>query len=198
MRAETYEVLSECYKPPSEEFARDVEKGGLYEFFSNAFRELELNIDLSGLLIGKEAFPVLKKEYSALFLGPLPPYVVPVESIYKKWSGETECRLTIATVEGYIMGDPAVDMLRKYRQAGIETPLEYAAAPDHISLELEYMALLCKLASSELQRDFLMQHLDWVEELRSEICTLSRSNFYKTVANATAAFVKQETERWKE
>jgi TorA maturation chaperone TorD len=67
------------------------------------------------------------------------------------------------------MGDPAMDMIARYQARGILVPDRYVSMPDHIALELEYLALLFTDGDTARQRDFFAHHLDWVGDLAREI-----------------------------
>jgi TorA maturation chaperone TorD len=195
IRIEIYQIVSECYKEPSIEFAEDVAQGGLFRELSRYFRQLGITLSLEGLRIpgeGGEVLQALKGQYYSLFVGPFPPFALPVESIYKEWAREGETPLIASGVRGMLMGDPAIDMLRRYKASGIEIPEQFKDMPDHLALLLEYMALLCENGTDEEQRQFLQDHLDWIPELKRLIYECSESRFYKTVADATAAFVAYE------
>ena len=105
--ADIYSQLSEFFKEPTEEFAGDIKSGRLLNYFRDVFPSLGLDVSkLEGLSIGGDVYAKLCEEYKRLFVGPLPPYIVPVESVYKKWTNDPECKLPIAGEKGYLMGDP--------------------------------------------------------------------------------------------
>ena len=90
------------------------------------------------------------------------------------------------------MGDPAVEMINRYRMAGIEIPQIYKDTPDHIAILLEYASLLCENIGKEDRASFVSGHLDWVAELHNDIYKYSESNFYRAVADITVAFIQYE------
>jgi len=186
-----YSALAECYKEPTLEFARDVAAGRVYEMIAEG--AMGLNIPVSPDVLKpldrnggegrvKEIYHGLKDEYYSLF-NPL--YVVPVESVYKEWKDGSGGK-------GYIMGDPAIEMKKRYEMAGIEIPLMYKDMPDHISLLLEYASLLCENLPMEMRSTFIMNHLDWLEDLREDVYKYSGSEFYRSVVDVTLAFVRYE------
>ncbi|MBI5406745.1 MAG: molecular chaperone TorD family protein [Nitrospirae bacterium] len=202
-----YAMLSECFKEPCLEFAEDVATGRLYEVIAEGLMGLNIPVfpdTLKGLrgdnlmmgptigpvigpIIGKDeamlnVYHRLREAYYSLFF---PLYVVPVESVYKAWKeGKDE--------KGYIMGDPAIEMKKRYGMAGIEIPEIYKDTPDHISLLLEYASLLCENLEEESRAGFVSGHLDWVEDLRNDIYKYSESHFYRTVADVMVSFIKGE------
>ncbi|MBI5746440.1 MAG: molecular chaperone TorD family protein, partial [Nitrospirae bacterium] len=121
----------------------------------------------------------LKEIFYPLFVGPSPSIVLPVESVYKVWDREGS-GLVPSEARGMLMGDPAIDMLKRYRDAGMEIPAIYKDMPDHLALLLEYMAFLCESGAGEegegsqetsassvepSEVRFLVEHLDWLQEL---------------------------------
>lgn len=187
--ADIFAQLSEFFKEPTAEFAVDVESGRLRSFFEEVFAMLGLDSSvLEGLSVGGDAFANVADEYRKLFVGPLPPYIVPVESVYKKWTTDPDCTLPIAGQKGYLMGDPAIDMIKRYRADGIVIPDYYSSMPDHIALELEFMAFLhgSADAGSEAAMKFSAEHLDWIDELAFEMEQLNGRGFYTTAARTTA------------
>ncbi len=199
-----YAMLSECFKEPCIEFAEDVATGRLYEVIAEGLRELDIPVlpdvikglrgdnlmmgPMVGPMTGKDeavlsVYRRLREAYYSLFF---PLYVVPVESVYKAWKkGKNE--------KGYIMGDPAIEMKKRYGMAGIEIPEIYKDTPDHISLLLEYASLLCENLEEESRAGFVLSHLDWVEDLGNDIYKYSESRFYRVVADVMVSFIKRET-----
>lgn len=198
IEGEIYLALSECYKEPGIEFAEDVARGRLYETISRGLKFLDIPVWPETLRMlergnhkeygygeGEDVYDVykeLKDEYYSLFF---PLNVVPVESVYKEWQrGKKE--------KGYIMGDPAIEMKKRYEMLDIEIPQIYKDTPDHIALILEYVALLCENLPEISRSEFVLNHLDWVEWLHDDIYKFSQSDFYRSVADTTVAFIKNE------
>ena len=184
--------LSEFFKDPTEEFAGDMASGRLFEYFQTVFNRVgikEISL-LEGLKVEGDALTVIKNDYRKLFFGPLPPYIVPVESVYKKWSNDPECKLTIAGEKGCFMGDPAIDMIKRYQADGVIIPDKYSSMPDHIALELEYMSFLFMNGDKERQKGFLDSHLDWIDQLKHDIGNFKESGkFYAAGAEITALII---------
>lgn len=196
-----YAALSECFKEPSEEFADDIASGRLEEVIKEGLSKRNIPVSsetLKSLLMTKEygfkddiisIYEKLKADYHSLFF---PLYVVPVESVYKEWSKTDDVTGAMKGVKGFIMGDPAVEMINRYRMAGIEIPETYKDTPDHIAILLEYASLLCENIKREDRASFVSGHLDWVAELHDDIYKYSESNFYRAVADITVAFIQYE------
>jgi TorA maturation chaperone TorD len=192
--AENYAILSEFYKKPTKELAEDVQSGSTFDYFEEVFEALAIKdksvlnrIKLKGDVLAK-----LTDEYTKIFIGPLPPFVIPVESTYKRWSVDPDCKVSIATEKGYLMGDSAVDMIKRYQLEGLVIPDDFSSMPDHIALELEYMSHLCSNGTYQQQKEFLNKHLDWVDELVEEIKQMNDQGFYAAGAMITLMLVKAQ------
>ncbi len=192
IRGVIYSVLSECYKEPTRQFAEDVAEGRLHAAIYQGLKDLGIDIDISALKGEGEIkclFKRLREDYHSLFF---PLFVVPVESVYKEWAKGGGSPLPHSVKKGYIMGDPAVEMIKRYKMAGVETPKEFKDTPDHIALLLEYAALLCENVPEDSRAGYVLDHLDWVEDLRNDIYKYSRSDFYRCIADITVAFINNE------
>lgn len=193
-RAELYYALSECYKEPVADLARQVADKTLYQVIANGFAALQITFALESLALDGSADQVLeqlKRAYYPLFV--IPPYnVLPVESVFKSWSMDGESEI-LGSSQGYIMGPPAVDMLRRYQARDIAIPHFFKDYPDHLALLLEYGGLLCEEGDTSELAQFVATHLDsWIETFRDEVFARSTDPFYRTVVAATVAFVRYE------
>jgi len=193
--SETYAQLSEFFKEPAAGFAADVASGRLARFFDERCRSLALDpAPCKGLALDGDVAASIGNEYRRLFRGPLPPYIVPVESIFKKWASDPDCHLPLAQEKGFLMGDPAVDMIRRYRDEGFALPDEFSSMPDHVALELEYMSLLALRGDAAAGREFLASHLDWLDELAREIEAAGEGEFYSSGAHLACIIVDRARE----
>ena len=197
MRPDIFAQLSEFFKEPTGEFADDIESGRLLGFFRERLPSIGFDFSLlKGLLLKGDVYAILSEEYRRRFLGPLPPYIIPVESVYKQWSNDPECSLPLAGEKGYLMGDPAIDMIKRYQAHGIVIPDNYSSMPDHIALELEYMSFLCRNASDREQSEFLESHIDWIDDLASDIYKTADSVFYSAAIQITKPYIKSALQEY--
>jgi len=105
------------------------------------------------------------------------PKIKLIESVYKPWTVDESCQMPFAEEKGYIMGDWAHHMLYLYELLDFEPPEDFSYCPDHLILELEFMSLLVEEADASQQRQFINQHLDWLDDLiakaaEKEVATL--------------------------
>jgi ferredoxin len=108
------------------------------------------------------------------------------------------------------MGEITTHVRRAYAEAGLVIADGYHELPDHVSVELEFMAWLANeeaVASEdsdddvigffvERQAAFLQAHLSrWIPEFCHRIVTANKSKFYSRAAAVLAAFVVLDLEK---
>jgi TorA maturation chaperone TorD len=175
-------------------------------------------LSLAGEILGLEAGPImvelrewldgyksdeeqllldLQVEHTYLFITarphvPAPPY----ESAY---SGR-----------GYLMGEPALQVLELYREAGLAMHKEYDALPDHFSAELEFLSYLIQqeleaeqagdtvnaATWQDRQTSFLDKHLlQWGPRFLAKVTVGARQPFYELLANLAGMVLQTEGRR---
>ena len=132
-------------------------------------------------------------EYTALFLGP-GGHVSPHESVH-------------AESDGALWGRSTGEVKRYIESAGFAYDPEDHGMPDHISVELEFMATLAGkearafrdgdygAASNCLkyQKEFLADHLGaWGPVFCRQVTERAEHPFYRGIADLTAAFLEAE------
>ncbi len=188
----TSELLKEMFNEKSpilkieglQEIPDDELKDGL-EKLSNYLRGLKER-DL------EEARLELAVEYANLFLGikGKPPH--PSESAYR-------------SEDHLIMQEPMDEVLHAYWDAGVNKEKKFTEPADHIAVELQFMAYLCRKTAEALgrnekdnalkylkmQRDFLRNHLSlWVSSFVKDILETAEVDFYKGIAIITKRFIE--------
>jgi len=102
--------------------------------------------------------------------------------------------LVFSASKGLIMGDPALHMQELYRRASLEIPREYRSMPDHLVLELEFLALLYRHAPDEAIAKFIGDHLDWIPDLGEAVGRAEPHPFYENAVALLQRFLQHETE----
>jgi anaerobic sulfite reductase subunit A len=138
----------------------------------------------------------LAVEYAGLFLNAGKHPVHPYESVY-------------TSREGLVMQKARDEVLREYRQQGLARSERFNEPEDHLAIELEFMAFLCRktieaLESDDLeqavaclqkQKEFLDEHLlTWCPRFCSDLAVASESGFYRGIALLTDTFLDSEPE----
>jgi len=153
----------------------------------------------TGLIQGagkEETLCALRGEYTRLF-GEWEEKISLVESTYKPWTKDKQCGMVFAASTGLLMGDYALHMLELYRQSSLKVPEEYRSMPDHLVLEMEFLALMYRFASDEQIERFSGDHLDWIPELRGAMEKAKPIPFYRSAVELLHLFLQNETKNGK-
>lgn len=187
-RAVAYRSLSALYYPPDESIGDNLR--ALAEVWAARHPDL---LPLVARM-QQEADPhALLLAYTPLFLGPFKVLAPPYGSVYLEEKRE-------------VMGASTQDAAHLYRQAGLDLSAASKEVPDHIAIELEFMYYLIyrQMEALEIndreaahgwlarQSDFMDRHLGrWIDPFAEAIVQNTPSVFYRSLAEATAAFVAQ-------
>ena len=146
-----------------------------------------------------------RQEFMNLFRVPGNQYVMPYESVYcdqREVAGKK--------VSGLLMGPSSVDVQKWYQLAAVDISPQYKDLPDHICLELNYLAHLCNkeqdfIASAdsakltrawEMERDFLAGHIvKWISLLRDRIHQKSDHLYFRAIADMVVEFTRKDLAR---
>jgi TorA-specific chaperone len=198
----------------SRSFSREVNRTFLQSFFevSNSLQASLRNVEGSNLARGRELLKSfcseirgadeevvigdLARQYAFLFLGVGSETVALCESAYRSEGG-------------LLFQNAYFDIMEKYRQAGLGKREDFPEPEDHLSLELAYMAHLCRRIISSIetgkkeeakkyyqyQGSFLKDHLlSWVPKFSRNLSEISPSPFYKALAYLLEGYIKIDFE----
>lgn len=190
-----YAVLSAAYlAPPSAQLADLV----LSRQFTDAAAKstgplaVEFAAALRRAAAGERAAAALEAEHTSLFV--LPSGVVPHEAFYRDEEKRLGGRVTAAVKQCY-------------EAARAQTTDQCLELPDHIGVELEFMAFLCDLEEQfwaageltgvarcrELQHSFLNDHLlCWYQALCEKVESEATLDLYRALARLTVGFLESE------
>jgi TorA maturation chaperone TorD len=136
----------------------------------------------------------LAAEYAGLFLGMGPKPVHPVESVYLGGAH-------------LLYEQPYHEVVQVYKNLGYEKDKNFKEPEDHVAVEFDFMANLCKWTSKtlddgdvdtairylSLQKEFLKNHMTrWVPALCQELSKTANSSFYKALAHLANGFVAMD------
>ena len=196
LRREIYLLLSEAFKQPTAAFV--AEQPAIARFLEQSLQEL--NYPLPRKLY--EDWPALLPDlstatasYRQSFVFPVHSRVLPVESVYRRWTSDASAEVPFAAEKGLLLSDHALHMKDLYEAFGISLPAEYESMPDHLCLELEFAALLLEHQETEKFALFLTEHLDWLEDLVAEAEQKEIPDYYLQLIKLTAQFLAQELRR---
>lgn len=155
----------------------------------------DLGVDIEKVLCDvseEKLVDTLAQEYAALFIVPggIPPY----ESVRLK---------------GLLCQEPAWQVKEFYKSYGLNVKEDSKIFPDHLGMELEFMAYLTDKESKawkdndekaltkwcNLQKDFFSNHLDkWVFGFLGDLDRCAFHPFYQEVSKVTRGFLEVERE----
>ncbi len=201
-REATYRLLSQTFLRPDEERARAVAEAAraLRQEGATSLARFAFFGEWSRLLRFLEDFVErriedIQREYVSLFVAnsrglPCPPY----ESVYREPAGRPTGWL-LAQVEG------------EYAAAGLAPSPDLGELPDHVAVEMEFMAVLCgretqaweerNLAQGvdalRRQAAFLDRHLAlWLPAFARELVAADSGGAYAVVAEAAEALISYD------
>ena len=138
----------------------------------------------------------LGAEYVALFFSSWRRVISPYESVY-------------TSREHVMLQEAAGKMAYLYARSGLQVEASFTEPADHVSLELAFMAFLCKQAEDAVksgdfqkglsllteQEGFLREHvLVWVPDFCRDLEKATKSDFYRGLAWLTLEFLETEAE----
>lgn len=202
-RKKIYSLLSSLFLgPPTHSLLQIIHsdfdnaaKGDLHEFLDQALK------DFIGACRMTDA-QMLAREYNNLFLIPVGGYVAPYESVFLD-----ERLLGNKKVSGLLMGPSAIDVKKWYRQAGMEISDDAKELPDHIGIELRFMAHLCEkeleaetngdlglvFKINDTQLGFLETHLTkWIGPFVEKVQSNTKSKFYIALCDITRLLLQED------
>ncbi|MFQ5419595.1 MAG: molecular chaperone [Anaerolineae bacterium] len=134
----------------------------------------------------------IEEEYVRLFT--VNPVAIPQESFY-------------VDVEGLAHGLIMAHLEQEYRESGLETSSDIVESPDHVAVELEFMAFLCDKEGQALritlyeeanqlwgqQRTFLRKHLGrWFPKFAKRAKNAEPNRLYASLNEAAFLFLRHE------
>lgn len=186
--------------PPDDATADDLRQDGIDELIAAYARELGAEkAPRTGFVCeAGKADPVAaqRAEYARLF-GEYEEKISLVESTYKPWTIDKQCGMVFAASKGLLMGDHALHMAELYRLASIEVPEAFRGMPDHLVLELEFLALMYRSAADEEIERFIGDHLDWIPDLKKALEKARPHPFYGDAVELLHLFLQNETNKEK-
>ncbi len=205
-RQETYAFLSDAFaRPPSTQKLAAIQSDSFLGSAKMLFSEKALAPLCRGAMSDDDLADVERDadgEFMNLFKVPGGQYVTPYESVFR----DTR-EIAGRPVKGLLMGQSAADVRKWYRLAAVDISDEYKDLPDHICLELDYLAHLCakeqEFATAgdsarlqrawEMQRDFLAAHVvSWIGALRDRIHEKSQNVYFRGVADIAVEFTQRD------
>lgn len=164
--------------------------------FPEVSGKIELLDALRKALMDQEYLREVQLDYDALLIVPGPKLVFPYESCYTHPNPDGTF--------GRLWQEPAQDMYRILKEWGIEFAEGWDLIPDHIAIELFFMAELCRLEKEKpeeleelkgWQQSFFRVHLvPWVFSFIDNLEHKAGTGFYRGVVMMLRSFLREEQE----
>jgi TorA maturation chaperone TorD len=202
-RSTVYGFFSQAFlKGPSQQFLTALisEEGvaNLRDVFQDAAYRQELAQVRLESREGRLTLEEAVLDFEALFRVPGLLYLSPYESVYRAQSAGGWCRLC---------GPEAAAVERLYLKEGLGPSTEVTELPDHVGVELEFMAYLCGKALEAMQagdrallveyrrrqQHFFREHLEaWVRLLAERLASQAQTSLYRFLGNFLKHFLALE------
>lgn len=187
-----------CLNPPSDSLIEMIKNRSILSLFENevveeSFKEMSQFIDEASKM--ENLTDELTAEHASLFM--LPSDYIPHEAVFLDKGKRLGGKVTMSVKQFY--ENAAADIHEQCKDM-----------PDHIGMELEFMALLCKMEKElrdagdsealdkciHLQKAFLNEHLlKWAYQCFEKIIERASLGFYKALARLAIEFMKSEEEQ---
>jgi len=193
------ELMAGLFSSPERVLIDEVRKGDVFSFLASAVKSWGGDPSLLiGLQTGgspEDLHSELQEEYDRLFSGMGEGSVPLIESPYKPWTQDAECRLPFAREKGLLRADSALHMEAIFQSSGVEVPEPFRGCPDHVVLELEFLSALYAQATDREVRQFIQDHLEWIPPLKKELIRFRPHPFYLSAMELLDLFLKHERDR---
>ncbi len=193
-RASIYRLLSACFYQPEDYFLEEdlfTQLAGALKGANSPLQAIAEKMDQVFRDSGQEK---LLYDYSHLFLGPFEIPAKPYGSVYLDG-------------EKVVMGESTMNARACYAEIEFAIAEDFREMPDHITVELEFLYLLCFKQNEALaaqdkvalrrytnaEQVFLKNHLGrWVAEFCKRVTENAATDFYRLLAELTEKFVLQQ------
>ena len=191
MRGQVYILLSQLLQRPNKELLELISSSDFKGLWHQAEASYGIHFPKSW---ESEMLPDLKEldQLWNITMGPIKPLAEPIESLYKIWTRDKSCEISIANEKGYLKSDWAWHMEELLTKSGFEIPLQYAHCPDHLVLELEFASILVEQASKKAQIKFAEHHLDWLGDLLETAKSRNVPEIYQDLYSLCLQYVKAD------
>ena len=202
-RSAVYGFFSQAFiRGPSQQFLKalisDEGTANLREIFPDAAYQQELAQVRLDAREGRLTLEEAVLDFEALFRVPGSRYLSPYESVY---------RSKTASGWGCLCGPETAAVERLYLKEGLGPSDEFAELPDHVGVELEFMAFLGLKAVEAMQAGdaataqdyhhqqycFFMEHVGpWVGLLAERLTSQAQTSLYRFLGNFLNQFLTLE------
>jgi TorA maturation chaperone TorD len=194
--AAIFQILAECFKRPQEPFVTQLRTGQVDQELRKLTALAGYTVESIDFACLAKELPVMVADYDRCLAGIFPPYVLPVESLFKRWTEDPSAQVAIASSKGYLWGDSALHIKYLLVELQLKIPEEYAQMPDHLALLLELLAYLLTMPPRVECKDFLVDHFDWLNDLTEAVRQFPGHRFFSYALDMTQAAIQSELQHY--
>ncbi len=178
--AEIYRFLAQSMRYPSSEWMQDDYFSVLETFLTELGWETEAQSLRQSISKDADRLEPLQVEHTRLFVNAIPSVIAPpYGSVY-------------LSADGMLYGPSAEKAKAFYREQGFDLAGE-ADIPDHITFELEFLALLAEEGKEKEEELFLQKHFrPWFPKFQARVLQEGRHPFYGVLVNLIDFFTREE------
>jgi TorA maturation chaperone TorD len=138
-------------------------------------RQLPAETSLSRWLLQETGLSLAESEFSHApcfeaqldfarrhFVGGLPVSVLPIESLYRRWTWQESAALPFTRQTGLYGGDAAAHMASLLKRFELTVTGDTSLPPDHLAIELNFLGLLIQYGNGADAHQFIDDHLSWL------------------------------------
>ncbi|MCK8825470.1 TorD/DmsD family molecular chaperone [Fuchsiella alkaliacetigena] len=184
-------IIADFYKYPDQEFYDQLISSKLLSELKEKMQKLELETSSINQDFDIPDFDQFKQEYSRCFIGLNEPSALPVESVYKVWTTDSQAQVNIANEKGYLMGDSALHIKHLMSGLGLEIPREYQQMPDHLTILLELLAYIIEHRQADEIKQFLDDHFDWLMDFKSRLVEIEALPLFLRITECLMDCIEQ-------
>ncbi len=127
------------------------------------------------------------------FTGGLPESAMPVESLYVEWQPDIHGETLFSRAKGFYLANTATYMADMIEAVGGSIPSAFSACPDHLSLELDFAAVLLRSFLVAEAQQFIVERLAWLTAYRMKLLSLhDDASFYIALVDVLIAVREQQ------
>lgn len=178
--AEIYRFLAQSMQYPSPDWMQTDYFSALDIFLAELGWDAEAQTLRQSISEDANWLEPLQVEHTRLFVNAIPAVIAPpYGSVY-------------LSADGMLYGPSAEKAKAFYREQGFDLAGE-ADIPDHISFELEFLALLAGEGKRDAEERFLAQHFrPWFPKFQARVLQEGRHPFYGILVNLIDFFTREE------
>lgn len=182
-------LIAEFYKQPSKQLFEEINSGQIAKLW-NSHNKLVFQNELADFKCEFSSFADMKKVFSRCFLDHKEPVAPPIESLYKIWTTDPSAESPIANETGFLYGDAAVHVKYLYTLYNLEIPDDFRNKPDHLCLQLEFLAFLINEDLNDEAVQYINDHFDWLIDFNEKLKKVPGSQFYVWLTSQLDQIIK--------